>query len=278
MLFIPGSNARAMDKAAQLDADMIAFDLEDAVAPDHKAAARDAAVQKLGALKDSGKVLAVRINGLGSPWGTDDLRAAAHAPAGAVLVPKVSAPEDLLPVQAALDEAASQARIWAMIETPRGVLQAEAIAAAREAGAPRLEMWVMGLNDLALEMRLQPGAGRAALRPAMAHCLLAARAYGLEILDGVYNNFSDEAGLRAECAEGRALGFDGKSLIHPAQIGPCHEVFSPTDEEVAAARKIVSGAEAAGPGAEGAIAVDGVMVEALHVAAARRILSLAEGE
>lgn len=279
MLYVPGSNERALKKAHSLAADMIVFDLEDGVAPDAKAAARARVAAYLSAANDApggqSRLLAVRINGLDSAWGAEDLQQFAALSADALLLPKVSAAKDLAPVQKALDEAGSPARIWAMLETPLGVLNAQSIAAARGAGAARLALFVMGLNDLALQMHLPPGSSRAGLSWARSQCIMAARAYELDIVDGVSNRYDDEAALRTECEDGRALGFDGKSLIHPAQIKICNEVFSPTTDEIAAARKILLASEQFDAESHGAIAVDGMMVEELHVEAARRVLARA---
>lgn len=275
MLFVPGSHERAMQKSRGLVPDMICFDLEDAVAPETKAAARDRVVSHLASLPEKHCITAVRINGLGTQWGGEDLEAISHTSADAVLMPKVSRAEDLLAVQQGLDQASSAAQIWAMLETPLAVLNAQSIAATSKHTVPRLALFVMGLNDLALEMCLPPGEGRSGLREAMAHCLLAARAYDIGILDGVYNRFQDLEGFRAECEDGRRFGFDGKSLIHPSQVQICNQVFSPSAEDVENARKIILAAEAAGAAGQGAIAVDGVMVEALHIEAAKRVLALA---
>jgi len=274
LLYVPGSNERALIKAPHLGADMIVYDLEDAVAPAQKAEARERVAEALAGAAGEEGCRAVRINGLDSAWGEEDLAVFAAAPAAALLVPKVNEAGDLEPVQRALDEAGSRARIWAMLETPLAVLEAQHIAAAAKGAAARLELLVMGLNDLALEMRLPAGGLAARLGGARDHCVLAARAFGLDIIDGVCNNFGDEAGLRAECADGRRRGFDGKSLIHPAQIGPCHELFSPSEAEIAHARKILLAFEGLEADSQGAIAMDGVMVEALHLAAARRVLAL----
>lgn len=274
MLFVPGSHERAMQKAASLDADMIAFDLEDAVAPGAKAGARLRVAAYLSEMPSGGRPLAVRINGLDTLWGGDDLAMFAASKVDAILIPKVNEAKDIAPVQVALDKAGSKAAIWAMIETPLGVLNAGSIAAASHERAGRLSLLVMGLNDLALEMRLQPGLSREALRPALSQCILAARAYGLDILDGVTNRFDEDEILRADCQDGRGLGFDGKSLIHPAQIVICNKVFSASDSEIEQARALVVAAAAAGDGEQGAIKVDGMMVEALHLMAARRILAI----
>src|SRR5579863_3408001 len=237
VLYMPGSNARAMEKARGLPADALILDLEDAVAPDAKAQARALIVK---ALKDGGfgrRELVVRINGLDTAWWTDDLAVAAAGP-DAVLVPKVSAPAQLRQVAERLAAvgAAPGLRVWAMMETPLAMLNAREIAAAALDPATRLAAFVMGTNDLAKDTRARIVPGRAPMLPWLMICVAAARAFGLDILDGVYNDLGNAEGFAAECRAARDLGFDGKTLIHPQQIAPCNEAFSPAPQEVEWAR------------------------------------------
>lgn len=268
VLYIPGSKARALEKARTLTADAIIFDLEDAVAPSEKDGARAAL---LGALGEGGygrRARVVRVNGGTTPWGEDDLEAAIQMAPDAILIPKVDKADELADVAARLDEAGVDARLWAMIETPRGVLNAAAIAE-----APRMEAFVMGTNDLAKELGCVPGPGRASLMTALQTCLLAAKAAGIVCVDGVFNAFRDEAGLRAEAEQGRSLGMDGKTLIHPAQIEIANAVFAPDADEIALAERRIAAFEAAEARGEGVAVVDGEIVENLHVETARATLA-----
>ena len=263
-LYLPASNARALEKARDLPADAIIFDLEDAVAPAEKAAARDALRDALG--RDYGsRARIVRINGFDSEWGRDDAAAFATG-ADAVLVPKVNGPADLDAVAAVVPGTP----LWAMLETAAGVLNAAAIAA-----HPRLGGLVMGTNDLARELGCRDRADRMPLLPALGMCLLAARAHGRVILDGVYNAFRDADGLRAECAQGRDMGFDGKTLIHPAQIDIANAVFAPTEDEIALSRRRIEAFDAALADGRGVAVLDGRIVENLHVETARATLDRA---
>ena len=263
-LYLPASNARALEKARDLPADAIIFDLEDAVAPAEKAAARDALRDALG--RDYGsRARIVRINGFDSEWGRDDAAAFATG-ADAVLVPKVNGPADLDAVAAVVPGTP----LWAMLETAAGVLNAAAIAA-----HPRLGGLVMGTNDLARELGCRDRADRLPLLPALGMCLLAARARGRVILDGVYNAFRDTDGLRAECAQGRDMGFDGKTLIHPAQIDIANAVFAPTEDEIALSRRRIEAFDAALAEGWGIAVLDGRIVENLHVETARATLDRA---
>ncbi len=277
VLYMPGSNARAMEKARTLPADAVILDLEDAVAPDAKAQARDLITQ---ALKQGGfgrREVLVRINGLDTAWWRDDLAVAAAKP-DAVLVPKISTPEQLREVAKHLVGVRAEAdiRIWAMMETPLAVLNARDIAAAsREKGA-RLAGFVMGTNDLAKDTRARLLPGRAPMLPWLMSCVAAARAYGIDILDGVYNDIGNAEGFAAECAQARDLGFDGKTLIHPQQIAPCNEAFSPSPEEVAWARKIIAAFDLPENANKGVISVDGRMVERLHADMGRRTVAIAD--
>jgi len=277
VLYMPGSNARAMEKARELAADAVILDLEDAVAPDAKAKARELIVK---ALKDGGfgrREVVVRVNGLDTAWWADDLAVAAAKP-DAVLVPKVSTPERVRQVAARLASvgAAPELRIWAMMETPLAMLDVRDIAAAALDPATRLSAFVMGTNDLAKETRARIVPGRAPMLPWLMTCVAAARAFGLDILDGVYNDLGNAEGFAAECAQARDLGFDGKTLIHPAQIAPCNAAFSPPDAEVAWARQIIAAFDLPENAARGVIQIDGRMVERLHADMARRTVAIAD--
>lgn len=266
VLYIPAANARAMEKARGLAADAIIFDLEDAVAPDAKDAARDALAQAL--TQDYGpRARIVRINALSTAWGADDARACAGLAIDAVLIPKVDGPEDLDRVAALVPDTP----LWAMMETPRAMLNAAAIAA-----HPRLEGMVMGTNDLAKELGSRFRPDRLPMMAGLGLCLLAAKAEGVVIVDGVFNAFKDEDGLRAECEQGRDMGFDGKTLIHPAQLDIANAAFAPTGEEVALARRQIEAFDAAAAEGKGVAVVDGRIVENLHVATARQTLERAE--
>lgn len=266
VLYIPAANARAMEKARGLAADAIIFDLEDAVAPDAKAAARDALAQAL--TQDYGaRARIVRINALSTEWGADDARACAGLDIDAVLVPKVDGPDDLDSVAALIPDTP----LWAMMETPLGMLNAAAIAA-----HPRLAGMVMGTNDLAKDLGSRFRADRLPMMAALGLCLLAAKAHGVVIVDGVFNAFKDDGGLRAECEQGRDMGFDGKTLIHPAQLDIANAAFAPTEEEVALARRQIEAFDAATAQGQGVAVVDGRIVENLHVATARQTLDRAQ--
>jgi citrate lyase subunit beta/citryl-CoA lyase len=278
VLYMPGSNARALEKAKSIPADALILDLEDAVAPDAKAAAR---AQVCTAVKAGGygaREVVIRINGLDTPYGQADLEAAAAAAPDAVLLPKVSSGADIVAVTAALDKAGAPAktRLWAMIETPLAILNIAEIAAAAKAPGARLACFVMGTNDLVKETRADLSKNR---RPALywlSAAITAARAYGLDALDGVYNSFRDAEGYRRECLHGRALGFDGKTLIHPDQIAVANEVFAPPEAEVAWARKIIAAFAMPEHKGKGVITVDGRMVELMHAEMARRTVAIAE--
>ena len=263
-LYIPGDKERALEKARGLPVDVILFDLEDAVAPEAKPGARATLASALAEGGYGPRMKIVRVNGLETEWGSDDLAAVADMACDAVLVPKVDGPQDL----DAVAERVGDRALWAMMETPRGVLNAAAIAA-----HPRLQGFVMGTNDLAKDMGSR---SRAALMTALQHCLLAARAEGIVALDGVYNAFKDEEGLRSECVEGRDMGFDGKTLIHPAQVGPCNAVFGPSDDEIDLARRQIEAFDAAQAEGKGIAVVDGRIVENLHIVTARATLAKAD--
>jgi citrate lyase subunit beta/citryl-CoA lyase len=277
VLYMPGSNARAMEKARELPVDAVILDLEDAVAPDAKATARELIV---GTLQKGGfgcREVLVRINALDTAWWLDDLAVAAAGP-DAILVPKVSTPDQLREVAKHLVGVRAEAgiRVWAMMETPLAMLNAGAIAAAARDAGTRLAGFVMGTNDLAKDTGARLVPGRAPMLPWLMNCVAAARAYGLDILDGVYNELGNADGFAAECRQARDLGFDGKTLIHPQQIVPCNEAFSPTPEEVTWARKIIAAFDLTENKNKGVIQVDGRMVEILHADMARRTVAIAD--
>ena len=277
VLYMPGSNARAMEKARELPADAVILDLEDAVAPDAKATARELIIQALKKGGFGNREVLVRINGLDTAWWLDDLAVAAAGP-DAVLVPKVSTPQQLHQVAKHLVGVSAEAgvRIWAMMETPLAMLNARDIAACALEPQTRLSGFVMGTNDLAKDTRARIVPGRAPMLPWLMNCVAAARAFGLDILDGVYNELGNADGFAAECRQAHELGFDGKTLIHPSQIAPCNTAFSPTGEEVAWARKIIAAFELPENKNKGVIQVDGRMVEILHADMARRTVAIAD--
>ena len=270
VLYIPGSKPRALEKAQGLAVDAIIFDLEDAVSPDEKIAARDLLAETLKTAEYGPRRRIVRINGFDTDWGAEDLKAVAASGPDAVLLPKVNRGADIAKLAEMLGAipAAKDTTIWAMMETPRGILNATEIAA-----APRMEGFVLGTNDLAKDLR---STGRAAMMTSLQLCLLAARAEGLICVDGVYNAFKDDEGLRAECAEGRDMGFDGKTLIHPAQIAIANAAFGPSEDELDLARRQIAAFEEAMAAGQGVAVLDGKIVENLHVASAQRILAQAE--
>ncbi|MGB5560086.1 MAG: CoA ester lyase [Paracoccaceae bacterium] len=263
VLYIPGSNGRALDKARSLPVDAIIFDLEDAVAPDEKAAARLVLAEELAKGGYGARARLVRVNGMDTEWARDDLAAFVGADIDGVLIPKVDSAADL----DAVGDAIPDVPLWAMIETCRGVLNAAGIAA-----HPRLAGFVMGTNDLAKELG---GRGRAAMATSLQMCLLAARAEGIVCVDGVYNAFKDEDGLRAECAEGRDMGFDGKTLIHPAQVAIANAAFAPSEDEVDLARRQIAAFGEAAAAGRGVAVVDGRIVENLHIVTAKATLAKA---
>jgi citrate lyase subunit beta / citryl-CoA lyase len=277
VLYMPGSNARALEKAKTLPADCLILDLEDAVAPDAKATARQQVTDAVAAGGFGSRELIVRINGLDTAWGADDLAAAVKAKPDAILVPKVSSAAQLQAIGKHLTElrADQKIRVWAMMETPLAMLNAAAIAAARDAGT-RLAAFVMGTNDLAKETRAQIVPGRAPMLPWLMTCVAAARAHAIDILDGVYNNLSDIEGFSRECAEAHEMGFDGKTLIHPNQIDPCNGAFSPRAEDVALAKKIIAAFELPENKGKGVVQLDGRMVERMHADMAQRTVAIAE--
>ncbi len=277
VLYMPGSNPRALEKARELPADVLILDLEDAVAPEAKLQAREAVVKAIQQGFGDREVL-VRINGLDTRWWVEDIDAAASARPDAVLVPKVSSPRQLQDLAARLVDMGTDphVRVWAMMETPLAMLNVRDIAAAALDSETRLAGFVMGTNDLAKDTRARLVPGRAPMLPWLMNCLAAARAYGLDILDGVYNDIGDAAGFAAECRQARDLGFDGKTLIHPRQIEPCNEAFSPTAEEVDAARKIIATFDLPENENKGVLQIEGRMVERLHAELARRTVAIAD--
>jgi len=278
-LFMPASNARALEKARTLDCDVVILDLEDAVAPEQKVAARQSVVDAVQRGGWGPREVVVRVNSIGSPWHHDDLAVVAAVDLDAILLPKVETPFDLKGVGGALAAAGApeRVRVWAMIETPRAVLNALAIAetAVRQPEC-RLGCLVIGTNDLAKETRAAQTAGREPMLFALSSTLYAARAHGLDVLDGVFNDFKDIEGCRREAEQGRALGMDGKTLIHPGQIAVANAAFSPSPAEVAAARDIVAAFERPEAIGLGVIALDGRMVERMHLAMAQRTIAIAE--
>jgi citrate lyase subunit beta/citryl-CoA lyase len=278
VLYMPGSNARALEKARTLPADALILDLEDAVAPDAKETARKQVCDAVEAGGYGQRELVIRINALDTPWGPADLAAAAAAAPDAVLLPKPGAAADIDRASEALAKAGApdQTRLWAMIETPLAILNLAGIAAASRHAGSRLACFVMGTNDLVKETRADLSDNR---RPALywlSATVTAARAYGLEVLDGVYNNFRDADGFRRECVHGRRLGFDGKTLIHPDQVAVANEVFAPPEAEVAFARRIIAAFALPESRGKGVITVEGRMVELLHAEMARRTVAIAE--
>ena len=267
-LYVPASNGRAIEKAAGLPADAVILDLEDAVAPDAKTRARDAL---RGAGGPARQLRAVRVNGAGTPWHEGDVEAAVRLAPDAIVLPKTGGAADVAALAERLEAMGSSAAIWAMVETPQGVLSAAEIA-----GAPRVAALVMGTNDLVRELGARHVPGRAPVAVALGLCVLAARARGIACLDGVSNALRDEAALRAECEAARDMGMDGKTLIHPAQIAAANEVFAPSAEEVERARAEVEAFEKARSDGRGVAVLDGRMVEGLHVETARAILARAE--
>jgi citrate lyase subunit beta/citryl-CoA lyase len=278
VLFMPGSNARALDKARNLPSDGVILDLEDSVAPDAKPMARDQIAAAVAAKGFGRREIIIRINNLESPWWQDDLAMAAAARPDGILVPKVSSPADVKKLEERLRTLKADPAIglWAMIETPLGVLSAQQIAATAREGDKRLTGFIMGPNDIARETRMRMLPGRAAMLPLFSHCILAARAYGIEILDGPYNDISDIAGFAKECAQGRDMGFDGKTLIHPGQIDAANAAYTPPAEDVARARKIMGVFDLPENVSKGVVQLDGQMVERLHVEMAKRTIAIAD--
>lgn len=273
VLYMPAANERALEKAKDIQADALIFDLEDAVAPDSKEIAREQACAAAASSEYGNRELTIRCNGLDTPWGKDDLLAAAAAGPAAVVIPKVDGSSYLDEISELLNQggAPSSTLIWAMVETPIGILHVEEIARHE-----RMSVMVMGTNDMAKELRASITADRQALLPYLAMCLLSARAAGVAILDGVYNDIKDESGFKDVCVQGAEMGFDGKTLIHPNQVAPTNEIFSPSLDELDFHRRIIEEFEAAEKDGRGVLTVDGKMIENLHVDEARRALAVAD--
>ena len=278
VLYMPGSNARALEKAKTLPCDGIVLDLEDSVAPDAKEAARDQVVAAVKAGGFGKREVFVRVNGLDTPWHADDLTAAAHAGPDAIVVSKISNPQQLEMIgRRLLDMRTPEpTRVWAMIETPLAIFNVLAIASAARDSETRLAGFILGTNDLAKDTRARLVPGRAPMLPWLSQCVLAARHHGIDILDGVYNDIADAEGFAAECRQGVEFGFDGKTLIHPNQIERCNAAFSPSAEEVAQARKMIAAFELPENKNKGVVSIDGRMVERLHADMARRTVAIAD--
>jgi len=277
VLYMPGANDRALEKAKSLPADAVILDLEDSVAPEAKVQARE---RVCSVVREGGygrRELVIRTNALETIWGATDLLAAAEAAPDAILIPKVAHPGDIISAAKILKSvnAPERTRIWAMMETPQAILYAREIAAVAMDPENRLECFVLGTNDLLKESRARALDNRFAIVPWLALTIVAARAFGIDIIDGVYNDFKDEEGFRKECEHGRTLGMDGKTLIHPSQVGPCNEVFTPTDDEVEWSRKIIDAFSQPANSQKGVITVEGKMVERLHLVMARRTAAIA---
>ena len=272
VLYMPGSNKRALDKARTLPADALIMDLEDAVAPDAKTAARENVIAAIRAGGYGDRELVIRINALHTPWGKKDLVAAATAAADAVLVPKIDDAAELNKVVdlLAINGAPKQLKVWAMAETPLAMININSIARADA----RLMVLVMGTSDLAKSLRIPTGNDQNGLRTALSSCVLAARAYGIDILDGVYTDLADIAGFRKSCDQARILGFDGKTLIHPSQIEVANTVFGVSEEQLAHASEVIAAWDAAAAQGRGIAVLDGQMIEKLHADEARRALAL----
>ena len=271
VLYLPGSNARAIEKVLTLPCDVVVLDLEDSVAPDAKLAARALACEAVRLGGFGSRELVIRVNGLDTAWGAGDLAAAADAGPDAVLVPKVDAPEDLAAYRRALGPATP---LWAMIETCQAIFALDALG--RASGGLEVACWVIGINDLIKEMRCRPVADRGPLLPSLAMSVMAARAHGLGIIDGVYNDIPDLDGLARECVQGADLGFDGKSLIHPTHLEIANRIFSPEPEAVVWARTVARAFDSPENAGKGVLKVEGRMVERLHLAQAERLIAVAD--
>ena len=274
MLYMPGSNARALEKARALPADSLILDLEDAVAPDAKELARKQVCEAVTAGGFGMREILIRVNALSTRWGYEDIAMAAKSGADGLLLPKVESADAIRHMEAIMraNNAPESMRIWAMMETPRSILESQRIAES----TPRMEGLVMGTSDLAKELDCAHTHERLPFIVSLGLCLLAARAAGLAILDGVYLDLNDEAGFEAACKQGQELGFDGKTLIHPKQVGPCNKVFTPKPQDVSWSRRIIEAYAAATARGEGVVVVDGRLVENLHVESARRVVGMAD--
>ena len=273
VLYMPAANERALEKAKEIQADALIFDLEDAVSPESKEVARAQACAAVSSAEYGNRELTIRCNGLETPWGEDDILAAASAAPAAVVIPKVDGPEYLDRVSSLLDEGGAPAstRIWAMVETPSGLLEVDQIARHE-----RMEVMVMGTNDMAKELRATITPDRQALLPHLARCLVSVRAADKGILDGVYNDIQDDTGFASVCLQGAQMGFDGKTLIHPSQVAPTNEIFAPSLDELDFHRRVIEEFETAQKEGRGVLTIDGKMIENLHVDEARRVLAVAE--
>ena len=278
VLYMPGSNVRALEKAKTLPVDGVIVDLEDSVAPEAKETARKQAADAVKAGGFGGREVFIRINGVDSPWHADDLSAAARAAPDVILVPKVSSPDTLELIGRRLLDMGTdrKTRIWAMIETPLAIFNILSIAAEARDSETRLSGFVMGTNDLAKDTRARLVPGRAPMLPWLSMCVAAARIHGIDILDGVYNDIGNADGFIDECRQGVDLGFDGKTLIHPSQIEPCNTAFSPSPAEVEWARKMIEAFDLPENRGKGVVSIDGRMVERLHADMARRTVAIAE--
>ena len=278
VLYMPGSNDRALEKAKTIPADALILDLEDAVAPDAKTEAREMVCAAVKAGGYGKRELIIRVNALETPWGADDLKAASQAGPDAILVPKVGRPGDIISAAKVVTaaDAPDKTMLWAMMETPMSILNVREIAMAGIEREHRLTCLVMGTNDLIKESHARAYEDRFAVVPWLSMTIVAARAYGLDVLDGVYNEFRDMEGLRRECEHGRTLGMDGKTLIHPAQVEITNEIFSPSEDEVTWSRKIIAAFKQPENAAKGVITVDGKMVERLHLQMSERTVAIAE--
>ena len=276
VLYMPGSNPKALAKARELAADAVILDLEDSVAPEAKVEARERVMAEVRAGGFGLREVLIRVNGVHTPWGEADLEAAAAAGPDGVLLPKVDSPGTVLHAARFLRDAPEKTRIWAMMETPNAMLSAAAIAATAADPASRLAVLVLGLNDLAKETRARLTPGRSAFQAWLSVCVAAARAHNCDVIDGVYNEIKDLEGFRAECRQGLEFGFDGKTLIHPSQIEICNETFGPTEAEISQARAVIAAFDLPENQSKGVLQIDGRMVELLHAQMARRTLEIAE--
>ena len=274
VLYMPGSNARALEKGRSLSADGLILDLEDAVAPDAKDSARDQIVSALAEGGYGKREIQIRTNGLNTPWGHADIVAAAKTSADAILLPKVESADTVRQVAniMAAEGAHEDMRIWCMMETPLAMLNAKEIAGAH----PKLGGFVMGTSDLAKDLNCAHTPDRLPMITSLGLCILAARAFGLAILDGVHLDLSDDDGFAASCQQGREMGFDGKTLIHPKTIGAANTAFAPSEADVAWARKIIAAFEQAASEGKGVVVVDGKLIENLHVVSAQKLVTMAD--
>jgi citrate lyase subunit beta/citryl-CoA lyase len=278
VLYMPGSNARAIEKARTLPCDGVILDLEDAVAPEAKEGARKQVTDAVKAGAFGPREIFIRVNGIDTPWHAEDLAAAAHAAPDSILIPKVSSSDALEMIGRRLLDMGTdhKTRVWAMIETPLAIFNILSIAAAARDSETRLTGFVLGTNDLAKETRARIVPGRAPMLPWLTTCIAAARVHGVVVLDGVYNDIGNAEGFAAECAQAVELGFDGKTLVHPSQIEACNKAFSPTPEEVAQARKMIAAFDLPENRNKGVVSIDGRMVERMHAEMARRIVAISE--